>query len=108
MFTRIDGPLIERTAEGAVIGAGGLGYEILLPPCIAEKVPSQPGAQVSHGNLCANMGVHPMLFGQRMKACGAINAIAVEQGHGDLVAVFRGKSHRVKGTVIDDPVVRQA
>lgn len=37
MFTRIDGPLIERTHEGAVVGAGGLGYEILLPPCIAEK-----------------------------------------------------------------------
>jgi Holliday junction DNA helicase RuvA len=46
MFTRIDGPLIERTAEGAVIGAGGLGYEILLPPCIAEKLPSEPGAHV--------------------------------------------------------------
>jgi holliday junction DNA helicase RuvA len=47
MFTRIDGPLIERTFEGAVIGAGGLGYEIVLPPCIAEKVPSEPGAPVA-------------------------------------------------------------
>jgi holliday junction DNA helicase RuvA len=47
MFTRIEGPLIERTREGAVIAAGGLGYEVLLPPCIAEKVPSEPGATVT-------------------------------------------------------------
>jgi holliday junction DNA helicase RuvA len=47
MFTRIEGALIERTREGAVIAAGGLGYEVLLPPCIAEKVPSEPGAPVT-------------------------------------------------------------
>lgn len=47
MFTRIDGPLIERTREGAVVGAGGLGYEILLPPCIAEKIPTEPGERVT-------------------------------------------------------------
>jgi holliday junction DNA helicase RuvA len=47
MFTHIEGPLIERTREGAVIAAGGLGYEVLLPPCIAEKVPSEPGATVT-------------------------------------------------------------
>jgi holliday junction DNA helicase RuvA len=47
MFTRIEGALVERTREGAVIAAGGLGYEVLLPPCIAEKVPSEPGAPVT-------------------------------------------------------------
>lgn len=47
MFSRISGSLVERDAETAVIEAGGLGYEVILPPCIAEKVPSTPGERVA-------------------------------------------------------------
>jgi Holliday junction DNA helicase RuvA len=38
MFSRIDGTLIERRPESVVLDAGGLGYEVVLPPCVAEKV----------------------------------------------------------------------
>lgn len=47
MFARISGSLVERTGESAVIEAGGLGYEVILPPCISEKVPSAPGERVT-------------------------------------------------------------
>jgi Holliday junction DNA helicase RuvA len=61
VFARISGSLVERTGEAAVIEAGGLGYEIILPPCIAEKVPSAPGERVvleiySVVNLDGNSG----------------------------------------------------
>ena len=46
MFSRISGALVERTPEGAVIETGGLGYEILLPPCVAEKLATTPGTAV--------------------------------------------------------------
>jgi Holliday junction DNA helicase RuvA len=39
--------LIERTGDAAVVEAAGLGYEIILPPCIAEKIPTDPGASVT-------------------------------------------------------------
>jgi Holliday junction DNA helicase RuvA len=47
VFARISGSLIERTGDAAVVEAGGLGYEILLPPCIAEKIPTVPGEAVT-------------------------------------------------------------
>ena len=47
MFDRISGSLIERSGETAVIEAAGLGYEIVLPPCIAEKMPAPPGERVT-------------------------------------------------------------
>jgi holliday junction DNA helicase RuvA len=47
MFSRISGTLIERGPDTAVIEAGGLGYEIILPPCIAQKIPSLPGERVT-------------------------------------------------------------
>ncbi|MBV8344268.1 MAG: hypothetical protein JO190_04640 [Candidatus Eremiobacteraeota bacterium] len=47
MFARITGSLIERTVDAAIVEAGSLGYEIVLPPCIAEKIPTTPGANVS-------------------------------------------------------------
>jgi Holliday junction DNA helicase RuvA len=47
VFARISGALIERTGETAVIEAGGLGYEVVLPPCIAEKVSATPGDRVT-------------------------------------------------------------
>jgi len=47
VFARISGTLIERTAEAAVVEAGGLSYEIILPPCIGDKVPATPGEPVA-------------------------------------------------------------
>lgn len=47
MFDRISGSLIERSGETALVEAAGLGYEIVLPPCIAEKVPAAPGERVT-------------------------------------------------------------
>jgi holliday junction DNA helicase RuvA len=47
VFARIFGSLVERGAESAVIEAGGLGYEVILPPCIAEKLPATPGERVT-------------------------------------------------------------
>ncbi|MBV9717744.1 MAG: hypothetical protein JOZ77_00295 [Candidatus Eremiobacteraeota bacterium] len=47
MFVRISGALLERNGESVVIEAGGLGYEVVLPPCIADKVPSIPGERVT-------------------------------------------------------------
>jgi holliday junction DNA helicase RuvA len=47
MFARIAGSLVERRGETAVVEAAGLGYEIVLPPCIAEKVSATPGAPVT-------------------------------------------------------------
>ncbi|MFY9718635.1 MAG: Holliday junction branch migration protein RuvA [Candidatus Cybelea sp.] len=47
MFSRISGALLERNGETATLEAGGLGYEIVLPPCIAEKIPGKPGERVT-------------------------------------------------------------
>ena len=47
MFSRISGSLVERGAEIALVESGGLAYEIVLPPCIAEKLPTQAGARVT-------------------------------------------------------------
>ncbi|MEO6834424.1 MAG: Holliday junction branch migration protein RuvA [Candidatus Tumulicola sp.] len=47
MFSRIAGSLVERVADAAIVEAGGLGYEIVLPPCIAEKIPTEPGRPVT-------------------------------------------------------------
>jgi Holliday junction DNA helicase RuvA len=47
VFARISGSLVERSGDAAIVEAGGLGYEIVLPPCIAEKIPSEPGARVT-------------------------------------------------------------
>lgn len=47
MFSRISGTLVERSGETAVIEANGLGYEVILPPCIAEKLPPKPGERVA-------------------------------------------------------------
>lgn len=47
MFSKITGTLVERQGDRVVLEAGGLGYEILLPPCVADKVPSSAGAPVT-------------------------------------------------------------
>lgn len=46
MFSRISGTLLERGAEAALIEAGGLGYEIVMPPSVANKLPTTPGSAV--------------------------------------------------------------
>jgi len=47
MFSRISGKLIERDGEAVILEAGGLGYEIVLPPCVAEKVTAKTGEHVA-------------------------------------------------------------
>ena len=47
MFSRISGALVERTSDGAVIEASGLAYEIVLPPCVAEKITTVAGERVA-------------------------------------------------------------
>ncbi|HEX4014296.1 MAG TPA: Holliday junction branch migration protein RuvA [Candidatus Cybelea sp.] len=47
MFARISGSLVERAGETAIVEAAGLGYEIVLPPCIADKLPVRSGERVS-------------------------------------------------------------
>lgn len=38
MFSRIEGILREKTPDSALVEAGGLCYDILLPRCVAEKL----------------------------------------------------------------------
>lgn len=47
MFTRIAGTIVERGPESVVLDVAGLGYEIVLPPCVAEKVPHASGTPVA-------------------------------------------------------------
>jgi holliday junction DNA helicase RuvA len=47
MFDRISGTLVERGKDVATVETGGLGYEIVLPPCIADKLPSASGERVT-------------------------------------------------------------
>jgi Holliday junction DNA helicase RuvA len=46
MFARIRGTLLERGPESALVEAGGLGYEIVMPPSVAGKLPAAPGSTV--------------------------------------------------------------
>lgn len=47
MFSRIRGALVERTDGGVVLDVNGLSYDIFLPPCVAEKVTSRDGEDVT-------------------------------------------------------------
>jgi Holliday junction DNA helicase RuvA len=47
VFSRISGTVVERGPDRVVLEAGGLGYEIVLPPCVAEKIPRSIGAPLS-------------------------------------------------------------
>jgi Holliday junction DNA helicase RuvA len=47
VFSRISGVLVERTGETAVVEAGGLGYEIVIPTSIASKLPSSAGTPLT-------------------------------------------------------------
>lgn len=41
-FSRIEGILRERTPEGVLVDVGGLGYDVTLPACVAEKIARVP------------------------------------------------------------------
>jgi len=43
VFSRIRGKVIERSEESIVLEAGGLAYDIMLPPCVAGKVAQADG-----------------------------------------------------------------
>jgi Holliday junction DNA helicase RuvA len=47
MFSRISGTLVERGEESVTIEAGGLGYDIVVPPSVANKLPAAPGERVA-------------------------------------------------------------
>jgi Holliday junction DNA helicase RuvA len=46
MFSRISGTIVERGDASVLLDVNGLAYEIVLPPCVAEKVPVQSGERV--------------------------------------------------------------
>jgi Holliday junction DNA helicase RuvA len=47
MFSRISGRLVEREGENIVLDCGGLGYTVILPPCVQEKVAAVAGERVT-------------------------------------------------------------
>jgi len=47
MFSRITGSIVERSEATVVLDVGGLAYEIVLPPCVAEKIPRLQGERVT-------------------------------------------------------------
>jgi len=47
VFSRIRGTLIERGDSSIVLDVHGLSYEILLPPCVAEKITARDGEEVA-------------------------------------------------------------
>jgi Holliday junction DNA helicase RuvA len=47
MFSRISGTLIEKTEGSVVLDVGGLSYDIILPPCVEEKVTIENGGQLT-------------------------------------------------------------
>lgn len=47
MFSRITGTLVDRSPESVAIDVAGLTYDILLPPCVAEKITVSDGAIVT-------------------------------------------------------------
>jgi len=38
MFSRITGTIVDRGDASVVIDAGGLAYDVILPPCVADKL----------------------------------------------------------------------
>ncbi len=47
MFSRISGTLVDRNGESIVLDVNGLGYDVVLPPCVAEKVGVPSGERVT-------------------------------------------------------------
>src|ERR1700736_1356467 len=47
MFSRLSGSVVERTGEVVRVDAGGLTYDVVLPPSVAAKVPDAEGTPVT-------------------------------------------------------------
>lgn len=47
MFSRIRGTLVERGEGSVMLDVHGLSYEIVLPPCVAEKISAREGEEVA-------------------------------------------------------------
>jgi Holliday junction DNA helicase RuvA len=47
VFTRISGTLVERSETTVLLDVGGLGYEIVLPGCVADKLPTATGEKIT-------------------------------------------------------------
>lgn len=47
MFSRISGTLLERDGEVVRVDAGGLTYDVVLPPSVAGKIENAPGAAIA-------------------------------------------------------------
>jgi Holliday junction DNA helicase RuvA len=47
VFSRISGTIVEHTSEIARVESGGLVYDVVLPPSVADKVPEVPGTSVT-------------------------------------------------------------
>jgi Holliday junction DNA helicase RuvA len=47
VFSRITGAIVERADNAVLLDVGGLAYEIVLPPCVAEKLPVSLGERVT-------------------------------------------------------------
>ena len=61
MFSRLSGRVVERRDDRVVIETGGIGYEVVLPPCVSGKVPTANGEPItleiySHLQLDGNAG----------------------------------------------------
>ena len=47
MFSRISGTIVERNDANVVLDVGGLAYDVVLPPCVSEKIPRSLGELVT-------------------------------------------------------------
>ena len=47
MFSRITGTIVERDDARVVLDVGGLGFAIVLAPCVSEKLPRSAGERVT-------------------------------------------------------------
>jgi Holliday junction DNA helicase RuvA len=47
MFSRIKGTLVEHNDSSVVLDVSGLSYEVVLPPCVAEKITAHEGEEVT-------------------------------------------------------------
>jgi holliday junction DNA helicase RuvA len=47
MFSRITGTVAERSQSSVLLDAGGLAYEVILPPCVVEKLPPGTGERIT-------------------------------------------------------------
>jgi Holliday junction DNA helicase RuvA len=47
VFSRITGTIVERGESNVLLDVGGLAYDVVLPPCVAEKVPVATGERVT-------------------------------------------------------------